>query len=220
VPKIVIPEERRNAISEAVIRVVRREGLESATLRNVAEEAGLAIGSVRHYFDNHEDLMIFTMRELGQRIGQRVATHVDRLLAAGAGIDRRTVVEDLFAEFLPLDRTRWDEAVVWLTFTIAARTRSSLHPAANEQHEYMRSLITRTLREATARGGLPAGLDLDVECLRLSALLDGLTMQAVLHPQVTTPELLLAALRRSLQTLTTRLTVTRNSEEKEHPDCG
>jgi AcrR family transcriptional regulator len=203
-PKIVIPEERRKIVCDAVIRVVRRAGIDGATLRNVAEEAGLAIGSVRHYFDNHEELMIFTMRELGQRIGHRVATHVDRLLAPGSDIDRRAMVEDLFAEFLPLDQTRWDEAVAWLTFVVAARTRPALHPAANEQYEYMRSLIIRILQEATARGGLPEGLALDVECLRLSALLDGLTLQAVLHPQVITPELLLAALQRSLQTLTTR----------------
>jgi AcrR family transcriptional regulator len=200
-PKIVVPEERRNAISDAVIRVVHRAGFEGATLRNVAEEAGLVIGSVRHYFDNHEDLMIFTMRELGQRIVRRVTTHTEQLLADDSDIDRRTVVENLFAEFLPLDDTRRDEAVVWLAFSVAARTRPALRPVATEQHEFMRGLILRIIREATARGGLPEGLDLDVECLRLGALLDGLTLQAVLDPRVT-PELSLEALRRSLRDLT------------------
>ncbi|GAA3010586.1 TetR/AcrR family transcriptional regulator [Actinokineospora diospyrosa] len=200
-PKIVVPEERRAAISDAVIRVVRRAGVEGATLRTVADEAGLAIGSVRHYFGSHEDVLIFTMRELGLRIGRRIGTHVDRLLGTDPDIDRRAAVEDLFAEFLPLDPIRWDEAVVWLAFTTAARTRPSLRDTAVEQHAFMRGLITRVLQEATARGALPDRLDLEVECLRLSALLDGLTLQAVLHPENTTPDLLLAALRRSLTAL-------------------
>lgn len=206
-PKVVIPQDRRKAISDAVIRVVGRAGIEGATLSNVAEEAGLAIGSVRHYFDDHESMMIFAMRDLGDRIGRRVAVHVDRLLAAGADVDRRTLVEELFTEFLPLDPQRWDEAVVWLAFVVAARTRPAFRPTAKEQHEYMHSLITRILREAITLGGLPEGLDLEVESLRLSALLDGLTMHAVLQTQSMTPELLLGALRRSLQTLPTQLPI-------------
>ncbi|ONI83135.1 TetR family transcriptional regulator [Actinosynnema sp. ALI-1.44] len=197
-PKIVIPEDRRRAVSEAVARLVSQEGIDGASLRNVAKEAGLAIGSVRHYFANHEELMIFTMRELGQRIGARIAAHVDQLLNAGPEVDRRALVETLFAEFLPLDRTRSDEAVAWLAFVVAARTRPALRPTAEEQHQFVRTLIDRTLREAIARGGLPQDLDVEVETLRLSALLDGLTLQALVYPESTTPELLLATLRRSL----------------------
>ncbi|MEV6908288.1 TetR family transcriptional regulator C-terminal domain-containing protein [Amycolatopsis sp. NPDC051071] len=206
-PKIVIPQDRRKAVSEAVIRVVSREGIEGASLRNVAKEAGLAIGSVRHYFDSHEELMIFTMRELGQRIGERIGTHVDKLVTAGPDGDRQAMVEDLFAEFLPLDPTRSDEAVAWLAFVVAARTRPELRPTAEEQHQYVRTLIRRILQEAIARGGLPDELDIEVEILRLSALLDGLTLQTVLHPDSTSPELLVGALRRSLRTLATLPTV-------------
>lgn len=63
-PKIVDPGARRRAVADAVLRVIGREGVEGASLRNVAEEAGLAIGSVRHYFRDHDELLLFTMREL------------------------------------------------------------------------------------------------------------------------------------------------------------
>nr|WP_042179387.1 TetR family transcriptional regulator C-terminal domain-containing protein [Kibdelosporangium sp. MJ126-NF4]CEL13797.1 Transcriptional regulator, TetR family [Kibdelosporangium sp. MJ126-NF4]CTQ88165.1 Transcriptional regulator, TetR family [Kibdelosporangium sp. MJ126-NF4] len=200
-PKVVSAQDRRRAVGEAVVRVVRRVGVEGATLGNVATEAGLAIGSVRHYFDDHESMLIFAMRELGERIGGRVAVHVDQLLTPGAEVDRRGLVEDLLAEFLPLDERRRDEAVVWLEFAMAARTRAALRATADAQHASMRALITRVLREAAAVGGLPGGLDLDVESLRLSALLDGLTVQAVLYEPPMSPRLLRDALRRALEAL-------------------
>ncbi|MFD2470876.1 TetR/AcrR family transcriptional regulator [Amycolatopsis silviterrae] len=195
-PKIVVPEDRRKAVSEAVVRVVRRAGVEGATLGSVAKEAGLAIGSIRHYFADHEAMMIFTMDQLGHRIGERVAVRVTRLLAADS--DRRTLVEDLLAEFLPLDDERRDEAVAWLAFTVAARTRPAFRESADAQHQFLRDLITRILSEAVALGRLPKQLNLTVEAVRLSALLDGLTMQAVLQPESTPPELLRSALRNSL----------------------
>ncbi|MGG7569515.1 TetR/AcrR family transcriptional regulator [Streptomyces sirii] len=100
-PKIVDPVTRRRAVARAVLSVAARHGLERASLRNVAEEAGLAIGSVRHYFADHDELMIFTMRELSQRIGDRVRTHAERLLAPDGCTDRRAGTEQLLAEFLP-----------------------------------------------------------------------------------------------------------------------
>ncbi|MFI9589760.1 TetR family transcriptional regulator [Nonomuraea sp. NPDC052265] len=44
-------------VAGTVFGVVRRAGFEQASLRNVAEEAGLAIGSVRHYFAGHTELI-------------------------------------------------------------------------------------------------------------------------------------------------------------------
>ena len=51
VPRVVDPIERRNRLAQAVWRVVRREGLERASVREVAREAGVSMGSLRHYFD-------------------------------------------------------------------------------------------------------------------------------------------------------------------------
>lgn len=52
-------------------------------------------------------------------------------------------------------------------------------------------------------GALLPGLDLDLETRRLSALPDGLTLQAVQHPDLVGPDGLRAVLRRHLDTLAT-----------------
>ncbi|AZQ74122.1 TetR family transcriptional regulator [Streptomyces luteoverticillatus] len=181
-PKIVDPEARRRAVADAVFRVARRDGLENASLRNVAQEAGLAVGSVRHYFADHSDLMLFAMRELARRVEARVRDHAEHLLATPPADNRAALVEDLLAEFLPLDQARHDEAVLWLAFCTAARVRPELRPSADRIHTGMRELIERVLHEAQNAGGFPNHLDIPTEALRLLALLDGLTLTSVLHP--------------------------------------
>ena len=109
VPKVVDPEARRREVAEAVFRVVRRHGLEQASLRNVADEAGLAIGSVRHYFADHDDLLRFALEELTDRLERRVLARAAQARSAPTREGRRQAVADLLGELLPLDPDRRDE---------------------------------------------------------------------------------------------------------------
>ncbi|MEU5579270.1 TetR family transcriptional regulator C-terminal domain-containing protein [Streptomyces huasconensis] len=200
-PKIVDPSARRRAVAQAVLDVAARHGLEHASLRNVADEAGLAVGSVRHYFADHDELMTFTMRELGQRIGDRIRTRVERLLAPDGHTDRRAATQELLAEFLPLDEARRRESALWLAFTTAAHARPELRPCAAEMQAGLHTLVSRVLHEARYAGGLPDDMDIELESTRLAALLDGLTLQATLLPDRYPPKLLRQVLRRHLDAL-------------------
>lgn len=197
-PKIVDPDERRTAVAAAVLRVAARDGLAAASLRNVAEEAGLAIGSVRHYFADHDELILFTMRELVARIDTRVTAAVRRLLA-DTDTDHRLRAEALLEEFLPLDATRREEAGLWLAFTTASHTRPHLRPYARKLQDSLRTVLAKVLTGGVTSGALPAGLDVPLEAHRLSALLDGLTFQAVLEPDRVTPALMRRVLRSHLR---------------------
>ncbi|WP_433263311.1 TetR/AcrR family transcriptional regulator [Actinosynnema sp. CS-041913] len=190
-PKVVDAEARRREVAEAVFRVVRAQGLEQASLRNVAEEAGLAIGSVRHYFTDHDELLTFALEALIERVEHRFLARVAQVYAATTPEDRRTAVEDLLGELLPLDPDRHDESVIWLEFSNAARTRPALRPAARKLHDGIRTLVRKVLE----RAGVP---DVPVETERLAALLDGLAVNAVLQPDLTTPDVMRAVLRRHL----------------------
>ncbi|MET9295345.1 TetR/AcrR family transcriptional regulator [Streptomyces sp. NPDC003077] len=200
-PKIVDPRERRAAVAEAVLRVAMREGVENASLRKVADEAGLAIGSVRHYFTDHDELMLFTMRELSARIERRVRAHVDRLTSPDLKSERRAQAEALLTEFLPMDEVRRVESVVWQAFVTAARTRPSLRPVVAESQATTRHLLVMVLRGAREEGAWGAGEDIELEALRLHSLLDGLTVQAMADPESVTPDVLLRVLRRHVDTL-------------------
>jgi len=201
VPRIVDAEVRRRAVVDALFRVVRREGVEQASLRNVADEAGLAIGSVRHYFDSHDELLVFALQELEDRVEARMRAGAERILAAGTSAERTPLVESLLGELLPLDADRRDESVIWLAFVTAARTRPSLRPSARRLHRGVRMIVGKVLVGAAAHDAFPADLDLDLETERLAALLDGLAVNAVLQPDLTTPAVMTTVLRRHLDSL-------------------
>lgn len=198
VPKIVDPEARRLEIAEAVFRVIQRDGLAQASLRSVAEEAGLAIGSVRHYFGGHDELIVFAMRALGDRLEARLAGHIPVLLDPATPRSRRQEATEAFlGELLPLTEQTRAEADVWLAFSAAAKNRPDLAEEAKRMYEGVRFLVRRVLEGANEAGGLLGDVDLNVETERLAALLDGLAVSA----GRTSPELMRAVLRRHLETL-------------------
>ncbi|WP_245744288.1 TetR/AcrR family transcriptional regulator [Lentzea fradiae] len=197
-PRVVDPAARRQAVAEAVFRVVVRDGVEQASLRNVAVEAGLAIGSVRHYFDSHDDMIIFAVDALIHSIQDRVAAHVRSLDDRS---DPRRPAERVLSEVLPLDERRRDEAVLWLAFATAARTRPSLLPHAERLYDGLRWLCLRAVSLMAEAGTISASLDLGLEAERLASLLNGLTVDGVLHPDRMTPDLAMSVLRRHLESL-------------------
>lgn len=200
-PKIVDRTTRRTEVVEAVFRIAERDGLEHASLRNIAAEAGLAIGSVRHYFDDHSDVLEFAMRELVDRLTQRIVGRAARLIDPPPDLDRRAAVEDLLAEFLPLDAQRHLECTAWLAFTNAARTRPTLQAYARELHDGLRMIIGRTMHRIEASGLAPERFDVTLETERTAAMLDGLTMAVVLQPDSTSADTARAVLRRHLDSL-------------------
>ncbi|RSM63581.1 TetR family transcriptional regulator [Amycolatopsis sp. WAC 01376] len=197
-PKIVDPGARRLEIAEAVFRVIQRDGLAQASLRSVADEAGLAIGSVRHYFRGHDELIVFAMRALGDRVEARLLRHLPELLDPETPRSRRQeLTEALLGELLPLTEQTRAETDVWLAFSAAAKYRPDLAEEAARAHAGVRALVRRVLEGARGAGGLLDDLDLDVETERLAALLDGLAMAGGRTP----PELMRTVLGRHLETL-------------------
>lgn len=188
-PKIVDPEARRRDVVDALFRVVVRDGLQRASLRAVADEAGLNIGSVRHYFAGQRELMEFAMRSMLDRVGGRLLSAVEEIgdLGAHHRAERLRLVAGLLSELLPLDARRRAEVIVFLDFTTAARTDPALAELSHRAAVGTRRLVRRILLRLDESGTLRPGCDLDVEAERLAALVDGLGQAAVLHPDVVGP---------------------------------
>ncbi|WP_028923065.1 TetR/AcrR family transcriptional regulator [Pseudonocardia acaciae] len=202
-PRVVDPVTRRRQVVDAVFRLAIRDGLASASLRNVADEAGLNIGSVRHYFDSHQQLMLFAMREMLDRVARRLMSRVERLpdLAEVSPKRRRELLADLLEQLLPLDEARRAEVTVWIEFVTAARTYPALADLAHETAAGAREVVRRVLTRALAAGEVRAELDLDREVGRLWALIDGLSLNAVLNPDLVGPSDCVAALHAHLDEL-------------------
>ncbi|MEU4673342.1 TetR family transcriptional regulator C-terminal domain-containing protein [Amycolatopsis sp. NPDC023774] len=204
-PKQVDGEQRRADIADAVLRLAARDGLPAVSLRSVAAESGLNIGSVRHYFDGQRDLMRFAMRSTIDRVtarleSRRASLHPFAELSPDEAADQMT---DFLAELLPLDAARRAEATVLVEFLVAARVDTDLTELAHEALRGTLTLARRITDAMTRRSLLPPGVA-DLEAERLAALLDGLTFRSALQPEATTPEVCRAVLRAHLASLRVR----------------
>ena len=173
-PKQVDHEQRREELAAALWRLVMREGIEAASVRRVAAEAGCSTGSLRHYFETRSELLAFAMELVVERVSARVA-------APPAGLDRRAIAESALQQVLPVDAERRAEAQVWLAFTTLALVDPGLRELRDRAHAGLRGLCASALELI----GAPASA---AEAERLHALIDGLALHAVLDPAVTTTE--------------------------------
>lgn len=184
--------QRRQEIVGAVCRIIATDGLERASLREVAEEADLAVGSVRHYFDSSDDLLAFAFAAVSDRILARLNAALTGLgTSAGESVPDLALLT-LLGEFLPLDEERALDACAWLAFRNAARIRPFLAAEADRSHRAVAAVvgqvITLLLQEDDATGAA-AGPQLVTAAEHLLATLDGLAMHALLQPGWMSPEM-------------------------------
>jgi AcrR family transcriptional regulator len=196
-PRLVDASQRRAAIAEAVWTVIRRDGLQRASVRNVAREAGLSMGSLRHYFSTQSELLCFAMELVGDRAAARV-----RALRPAA--DPRRTAERLLGELVPLDDERRAESEVWLAYTGHALVDPDQRAIHQRIHDQLHGACVTAVTLLADAGLTPADLDVPVEATRLHALLDGLAVHAVMRPEKVPPSRIRAVISHHLDTLTTR----------------
>jgi AcrR family transcriptional regulator len=190
VPKTVDHEQRRRELAEAVWRVIRRSGIDGASVRTVAQEAGWSAGALRHYFRTQSELLDFAIELAAERIRQRVG-------ALELADDPRRAVEQLLFELLPLDDERRAENEVWLAFTARALIDPQLRVRYAEIDDELRAASLRAVEML----GLPAGRGRALEVERLHALLDGLALHGAMRPERLPPPRIAAVLRSHLDKL-------------------
>jgi AcrR family transcriptional regulator len=185
--------ERRRHIGEAVWHVLRRDGVNAVSARSIAAEAGMALGSLRHYFPRQADVVEFAMRLVIERTTARIRGTIDD--AEGGDADALLLLE----QFLPLDEERREEVEVWLTFSGAALSDPSLAPLKREFDAVLLDQIRRIVEAGSPAES--AEEDRERSVSRMHALVDGLAAHLVgPSPPVTPAEAraILAAEIRSL----------------------
>ena len=186
------PRERRRDIVRAAFRLVVAEGVAGMSLRKVAAESGLNIGSVRHYFRGHDELLIAAAEEAGDRMGRRLAGHPVEALRGLAGDAARDALQKLVEAVLPMDEERRLEAIVVTELIVASRTRPVFAPSAERMGVDLRQVIAAALEALGVPD--PAG-----RAAGLTAVIGGLTLDALTPHGRLAPERLRAILRQHLR---------------------
>jgi AcrR family transcriptional regulator len=180
-PKIVDWDAKRDEILSATWRVIARDGIAKATIREIAREAKCSRGILAHYFDDKADILGSAL-VLSHR---RVAARMD---AAARGLSGLPALRIVMLEALPLDEQRDLEAQIEVSFWARALPNTVLRDLQHSEFERLWARLRRHLREAADSGDVSDGLDLEFATHQLVSLIDGLSAERVLYPDRVPPE--------------------------------
>ncbi len=169
-PKIVDVAERKKAIAEATWQVILEKGMEGATVRNIAKEAGLSLGALRHYFSNQDELLVYAMNLVTENVNQRIG----EVLKEDMPIQEQVL--KVLLQTLPIEQQSMLEMEVWFAYVASVKHKNE------EMNIPFNTLLTgmeKIIHGLSEFGFLKEGVDLDMEIERLYAVVDGLAVHAL-----------------------------------------
>lgn len=175
-PKIVDHDLQRETFAEAAMRLIARNGLEGVTMRAVAAESGLSYGSLFHYFDSKEELLMHAVRtSIGQQT-RRVNAYSNQY----AGLE---ALERLLCDDAVTSESSRDSMLVWMAFQYQAALRDSFSELNAELVDGWHERIRALLNDAKSVGEIGQAIDTDIEASALWAYSSGIGQLGVLHPE-------------------------------------
>lgn len=174
-PKIVDHENQRRIFAEAAIRVIARDGLEGMTMRAVATESGLSYGSLFHYFDSKDDLLMHAVRHSTSLQARRVNEYTSRHTGLKA-------LEHLLLDDAVVSDSSRDVTVVWLAFVYKAALKESFAQMHTELIDDWFERIRQLLDDAQKAGEIKPDIDTAFEARALWVYSAGIGQQGLLNP--------------------------------------
>lgn len=153
-PKIVDHDQRRRDLVEATLRIILRQGLAGATMRDIATEAGFANGAMKSYFASKSDLLAATYLFVFEATNRRVEFSTSHL----RGID---ALRAFAAEVLPVTPELHDEARIVLSFFAEVAQSPDHARTTRKTMTQWRAWIVEWLDQARADGELAAEVVLE-----------------------------------------------------------
>ncbi|MFF8639860.1 TetR/AcrR family transcriptional regulator [Streptomyces sp. NPDC015345] len=182
-PKQVDYEERRRRIAEAVCLLIARSGMESVSLRDVAAEARVSMGAVQRCFRTKDEMLLFALEDISQRVGERARARIEM---SDAPRSAATLLDRTLAALALVDAEDREQAQVWGAFVAHAAVSGQLAAVLRETYAKLHELLVWLLGYGKDTGELSPALDPSAEARALLALTEGLTAQVLVGHQ--TPE--------------------------------
>lgn len=168
-PSRIDREARKAELAEAAWRVILRSGVSAVSVRTVAEEAGLAVGSLRHVFPTRTELLMFSAELMMERVYERIV-NLPRESSAEDYV--LTVVKNL-VPFTEQTRAEMDVNVALIAEAAAVPELKTLRDAAHGQLASACTRLAALLREEDPEA---PGPEATRNGQRLHALTDGLAL--------------------------------------------
>lgn len=197
-PKIVDHELKRKMIAETAWNIIEEKGAEHASIRAIAAAAGLSPGALRHYFSTQDELLLFIVDYYLTRGAARAA---EGLVISHIPIK---AAKEILLQLLPMDAEKQTAVGVWWVFAIRSLRSLALQAKKDELTDGLHSLTEAALEILASAKLLHPTVDIQLEKLRLAALVEGLTILALLRPELYTPETIEQIVTQHLRELCSR----------------
>lgn len=168
--------DRKLEVTEAAWRVIVREGLDRASMRAIAQELGSSTGVVTHYFRDKDELMLFAL----ERVFEKLSKDMEAAVKGRTGLDR---LEQMILAALPISAEGIPGWQVWIAFLGYAIGREKLVQEHRKRYSALYQLICQELAELQTAKLIRADLDLAQEANALIALVDGIGTGVVINPE-------------------------------------
>ncbi|WP_331737496.1 TetR family transcriptional regulator C-terminal domain-containing protein (plasmid) [Streptomyces sp. NBC_00984] len=166
-PKQVDHRERRETIARALWRVVEQRGVVHLSMREVAQEAGISLGQLQHYFGSREAMLSFAMDFASEQASLRVGQGLAKL---GDRPHPRDVLRVMLTELLPLHADARATSRMSAAFVLEALHNENFHARARDGMVQGRALVEQLVRQAIADGHIGPDRDPVAETNLLLAL--------------------------------------------------
>lgn len=162
-------EERRRQIAEALLRIADTEGLQSASMRAVATEAGVSLRLVQYYFTTKQGLLLDALARLGTQLQARMERWIGEARAP------REVVTAILSCILPTDaESRRITRTYAAYYTLVLGDPEVLEHRAAQPPVVLEGFLVKQLRAAQQAGGIAPERDVEMAAAGLLAMVNGL----------------------------------------------
>lgn len=168
-------EARREEFVAAAITVMARDGLDRATTRRIAEEAGAPQGIFHYAFRDKSELLAAVTGAVTEQVEQVLREAVDPRKGLAAAIS--DAVQVFWQHVLADDGLQ----LMQYELTIYCRRTPGLEWLADWQYARYIAAVTEVLGAAAEHDTAPSAISLDQLVRFLVAAVDGLVLQYTVH---------------------------------------
>lgn len=163
--------ERREALLSAVVHVVARRGIDGTRYQDVAEEAGVSIGTLQHYFGTRRVMILEAIAHSVAIGGAIVLERIEGIADPWARLER---IIEWATDGL---EGREDEWKVWLEALAAAARDPEIEQAVVAAYRTWQAPIAEAIADGTRTARFRPVVEPDEAAAIILAAVDGVALQ-------------------------------------------
>lgn len=182
-------EARKAELAEATWQVILDKGVSALSVRNIANQAGVAVGSLRYLFPERADLIKFSAQLMFE-----TSTQAIEAIPFEGNLEKYALA--IITRFLPVTADARAELEINLALIAEAPQIPELIEIRNEAHEKLADGILRLTEALTKKDRSDPSVIFTAR--RLHAIIDGLAVHLLHHPLDEDPEWALDIIRQEI----------------------